>query len=334
MTYATIAERAQRISQRAFLRLLRRGLAYQLEAPTLWDIDFRTAVAQAELEDREMPGAYHRVRFGEPGDLQIDIETTRPELIPACVALIAHPDDERYREVFGREITVPLFGTRVPIRPHPLASPEKGSGIAMCCTFGDVTDVVWWRELRLPVRAVVQPDGRMAPVSFGTAGWESRDAATAATHYSQLQGLPVTRARERIVDILKGTGDMICLASDPKSAQFHSACYHSDMEPFMARGRALRESGVTGAQVDTVRFREVKEGKIVMPKNPSALYQLFGGTFDPVKGEVTGATPLYVVYIPFSTGKSTGLPEKPVGKMPWVMFPGTPKAHIMFTPGM
>ena len=138
----------------------------------------------------------------------------------------------------------------------------------------------------------------------------------------------------RLVSLRKGAGDMICLASDPRSAQFHSACYHSDMEPFMARGRALRESGVKGPQVDSVRFREVKEGKIAMPKNPSALYQLFGGTFDAVKGEVTGATPLYVVYIPFSTGKSTGLPEKPVGKMPWVMFPGTPKAHIMFTPGM
>ncbi|MGE5815838.1 MAG: class I tRNA ligase family protein, partial [Acidobacteriota bacterium] len=209
MTYATIGERAQRLSQRAFLHLLKRGLAYQLEAPTLWDIDFRTAVAQAELEDREMPGAYHRVRFGEPGDLQIEIETTRPELIPACVALIAHPDDERYRELFGREITVPLFGTRVPIRPHPLASPEKGSGIAMCCTFGDVTDVVWWRELQLPVRAIVQPDGRLAPVAWGTPGWESRDTSQANTHYAQLQGLPVAKARERIVDILKGTGDMI-----------------------------------------------------------------------------------------------------------------------------
>jgi valyl-tRNA synthetase len=209
MTYATIGVRAQRVSQRAFLHLLQRDLAYQLEAPTLWDVDFRTAVAQAELEDREMPGAYHRIRFGEPGDLQIEIETTRPELIPACVALIAHPDDERYRELFGREITVPLFGTRVPIRPHPLATPEKGSGIAMCCTFGDVTDVVWWRELRLPVRAIVQPDGRLAPVPWGSPGWESRDASEANLFYAQLQGLPVAKARERIVDILKGTGDMI-----------------------------------------------------------------------------------------------------------------------------
>ncbi|HSL20964.1 MAG TPA: valine--tRNA ligase [Vicinamibacterales bacterium] len=209
MTYATIGERAQRVSQRAFLRLFQRGLAYQVEAPTLWDVDFRTAVAQAELEDREVPGAYHRVRFGETGDLEIDIETTRPELIPACVALVAHPDDERYKPLFGREITVPLFGTRVPMRPHALASQEKGSGIAMCCTFGDVTDVVWWRELRLPVRAIVQPDGRIAPVAWGSPGWETTDPERAATFYSQIQGLPVAKARDRIVDLLKGTGRLI-----------------------------------------------------------------------------------------------------------------------------
>ncbi len=209
MTYATIGERAQRVSQRAFLRLLQRGQAYQLEAPTLWDVDFRTAVAQAELEDREMPGAYHRVRFGTTGELEIDIETTRPELIPACVALVAHPDDERYTPLFGRDIRVPLFGTRVPIRPHPLASPDKGTGIAMCCTFGDVTDVVWWRELRLPVRAIVQPDGRLAPVAWGSPGWETPEPEHANGFYAQLQGLPVAKARDRIVDMLKGTGDMI-----------------------------------------------------------------------------------------------------------------------------
>src|SRR5262249_6483195 len=102
MTYATIGKRAQRVSQLAFLHLLERGLAYQLEAPTLWDVDFKTAVAQAELEDREMPGAYHRIRFSRiDADGDVQIETTRPELIPACVALVAHPDDERYKPLFG-----------------------------------------------------------------------------------------------------------------------------------------------------------------------------------------------------------------------------------------
>src|SRR5947208_12249440 len=159
MTYATIGSRAQRVSQLAFLHLLERGLAYQVEAPTLWDVDFKTAVAQAELEDRDTPGAFHKIRFGE-----VDIETTRPELIPACVALVAHPDDERYKPLFGKEVVTPLFGARVPVKAHALADPEKGTGIAMICTFGDITDVTWWRELSLPVRAVIQPDGTLRDV--------------------------------------------------------------------------------------------------------------------------------------------------------------------------
>src|SRR3954451_11653401 len=146
MTYATIGRRAQRISQAAFLRLLKRGVAYQLEAPTLWDVDFRTAVAQAELEDREQPGAYHRLKFARAdGGGALTSDTTRPELIPACVALVAHPDDERYKPLFGTDVITPLFGVRVPLRPHALADPEKGTGVAMICTFGDVTDVTWWR---------------------------------------------------------------------------------------------------------------------------------------------------------------------------------------------
>ena len=127
MTYATIGRRAQRVSQLAFLRLLQRDLAYQLEAPTLWDIDFRTAVAQAELEDREQPGAYHRIRFARAdGDGYVDVETTRPELIPACVALVAHPDDERYKPLFDREVITPLFGVRVPVKPAPARRSGKG----------------------------------------------------------------------------------------------------------------------------------------------------------------------------------------------------------------
>src|ERR1700682_593886 len=101
MTYATIGRRAQRVSQIAFLHLLHRGCVYQTEAPTLWDVDFRTAVAQAELEDREVPGAYHRIRFARADGGFVEIETTRPELIPACVALVAHPDDERFQSLFG-----------------------------------------------------------------------------------------------------------------------------------------------------------------------------------------------------------------------------------------
>ena len=209
MTYATIDRRAQRVSQLSFLRLLQRGQAYQLEAPTLWDIDFRTAVAQAELEDREQPGAYHRIRFAKADRTgHVEIETTRPELIPACVALVAHPDDERYRPLFDREVVTPLFGARVPVKAHPLADPEKGSGIAMICTFGDVTDVVWWRELSLPVRAVIEQNGTLRRLTWGEAGWESVDAAAAQQHYDQLAGLSAAKARARIVDLLRERGDL------------------------------------------------------------------------------------------------------------------------------
>jgi valyl-tRNA synthetase len=214
LTYATIGRHARRVSQLAFLRNLQRGDAYQLEAPTLWDVDFRTAVAQAELEDREMPGAYHRVRFPlADGTGHIDIETTRPELIPACVSLVAHPDDPRYQPYFGREVLTPLFGTPVPVRAHTLADPEKGSGIAMICTFGDVTDVVWWRELALPVRAILQPNGALRPVTWGAAGWESREPAAAQQRYDQLAGLSAVKARTKIVELLKESGDLL---ADPR----------------------------------------------------------------------------------------------------------------------
>jgi valyl-tRNA synthetase len=209
MTYSTVGRASQRVSQRAFLHLLERDLAYQLEAPTLWDIDFRTAVAQAELEDREVAGAYHRIRFARGGGQFIDIDTTRPELIPACVALVAHPDDERFKPLFGSEAITPLYGVRVPIRPHALANPEKGTGVAMICTFGDITDVTWWRELSLPVRAVLLPDGRLRAIQWGSPGWETIDAARAQAEYDEVAGLTAAKARAKIVERLQASGDLV-----------------------------------------------------------------------------------------------------------------------------
>jgi valyl-tRNA synthetase len=216
MTYTTIGARAQRISQRSFLGLLARGEAYQLEAPTLWDVDFQTAVAQAELEDRERPGAMNRVRFrlaesgaGDEASGEALIETTRPELIPACVALLAHPDDERQRGLVGKEVLTPLFGTRVPVLTHPLVDPEKGTGLVMVCTFGDLTDVVWWRELGLPVRSVLGADGRLAEVPWGAPGWESQDVERARRDYEQLQGRTVNQARKRILELLEQADDLV-----------------------------------------------------------------------------------------------------------------------------
>lgn len=132
----------------------------------------------------------------------------------------------------------------------------------------------------------------------------------------------------------KGTNGMTCLGPNPAQQDFHVACYQEALEPFMARGRELRKRGVLGPQVDTVRFAEAKNGTLALPTQPSALYSLSGGVFDAEKGAVTGARALYVVYVPYATTQNTGISSKPVGNAPWLMFPGTPKAHIMFTPTM
>ncbi|MGH3651232.1 MAG: class I tRNA ligase family protein, partial [Acidimicrobiia bacterium] len=201
-TYATIDEHSQRTSQRVFLNSLARGEAYSQDAPVLWDIDFQTAVAQAELEDREKAGAYHRIAFHEPDGSPIYIETSRPELICSCVALVAHPDDQRYQPLFGSTATTPLFGVEVPVVSHELADPEKGTGVAMICTFGDTTDVTWWRELDLPTRAVIQRDGRLQEE---TPDWLTGDAAGV---YAEIAGLFANQARRRMAGLLAASGDL------------------------------------------------------------------------------------------------------------------------------
>ncbi|HEX4442357.1 MAG TPA: valine--tRNA ligase [Galbitalea sp.] len=203
-TYRTIGPEAQLAAQRAFLRNLARGEAYQADAPTLWDITFRTAVAQAELEDKEQSAAYHAIAFHKSDGSDLIIETTRPELLPACVAVVAHPDDERYQSLFGTTVTTPLFGVEVPVVSHHLAQKDKGSGIAMICTFGDVTDVVWWRELDLPNRTIIGADGRILadpPDAIRTV------AAKAA--YAELAGKTVFSAKARIAELLRESGELI-----------------------------------------------------------------------------------------------------------------------------
>jgi valyl-tRNA synthetase len=203
LTYATIDDHARRVAQRAFLRNLRRGEAYASEAPTLWDVDFQTAVAQAETEDREIAGAYHRVAFTRPGGAPVVVETTRPELIPSCVALVAHPDDDRYRSLVGTEVLTPLFGVRVPVLAHRLADPGKGSGIAMICTFGDTTDVVWWRELGLPTRTVIQRDGHF---QLSTPPWLKGEGAR---YWEQLAGKTPKQAQRTVVELLRESGNLV-----------------------------------------------------------------------------------------------------------------------------
>jgi len=202
-TYQTISTSAQKVSQQAFLNNLARGEAYQSMAPTLWDVTFRTAVAQAELEDREQPGAYHRIGFNGPNG-KVFIETTRPELIPACVALVAHPDDERYQPLFGKTVRTPLFDVEVPVVSHRLAQIDKGSGIAMICTFGDVTDVIWWRELDLPNRAIIGFDGRIQDTAP-----EGITSEQGLAFFAELAGKTVFSAKTRIVELLQESGDMV-----------------------------------------------------------------------------------------------------------------------------
>jgi len=210
-TYATIDEASRRTSQLAFLHDLARGDAYSQEAPSLWDVTFQTAVAQAELEDRERPGAYHQLAFHltggattTDGGTDVLIDTTRPELVISCVALVAHPDDERFQALFGATVTTPAFGVEVPILAHPLAEPDKGTGVAMICTFGDVTDVTWWRELDLPTRAVIGRDGRF---QADAPEWLTTDVAR--QHYGRIARKAAGGAREQMVQILTETGELL-----------------------------------------------------------------------------------------------------------------------------
>ena len=214
-TYATIDDRSRRTSQRMFLRNLARGEAYTSEAPTLWDVDFQTAVAQAEMEDKELDGAYYRLRFDD-----IEIETTRPELVAACVALVAHPDDERYAARFGTMVHSPLFGVEVPVLAHHLAEPDKGSGIAMICTFGDVTDVVWWRELHLPTRSIVTRSGRITETP--PPGVPDNEA------WRAIAGRSVKQAQRAVVELLAASGD---LAGDPRPIKHPVKFYERGSRP-------------------------------------------------------------------------------------------------------
>ena len=205
LLYTTISEHARRTAQSAFLRNLERGEAYTQEAPTLWDVDFGTAVAQAELEDRERPGAFHKLKFHVPDETRSEftVETTRPELIAACVGLVAHPDDARYQHLFGKVAHTPIFNVEVPVFAHPLAQQDKGSGIAMVCTFGDLTDVIWWRELNLATRPTIGRDGRIV------ADAPEIMSADARKQYARIAGKTVKQAQVITVEILRETGELI-----------------------------------------------------------------------------------------------------------------------------
>ena len=255
LVYTTIGERARRVSQRAFLRNLAGGHAYQQDAPTLWDIDERTAVAQAEMDDREVAGAYHKVAFHRVDGGDIVIDTTRPELLPSCVAMVAHPSDERYQPLFGTTVRTPLFDVEVPVLAHHLAEPDKGTGIAMICTFGDTTDVTWWRELDLPSRALIGFDGRFATEA---PGWITTDAGR--EHYAALAGLAPKQAQKKVVELLTASGEML---GEPRPIMHPVKFYERGSRPLEivatrqwyirngGRDEALRDALVARGNEDT-----------------------------------------------------------------------------------
>jgi valyl-tRNA synthetase len=238
--YRTVGDRARTLAQHSFLDLWNKGRVYTSYAPTMWDVDFQTAVAQAEVEDRELPGAYHHLEFGVEGsDESFVIATTRPELLPACVGVTAHPEDERYKHLFGKNAVTPLFFAPVPIFPSELADPEKGSGILMVCTFGDATDVLWWRDQGLAMRQVLGRAGRLMPVRFdaeGSEGFQSLQPEKANAYYAQIEGKRVKQAQAAIVELLRdeeasATGNGAPLRGDLESIQHPVKFYEKGDTP-------------------------------------------------------------------------------------------------------
>ncbi len=236
LEYSTISSHSRRLAQLSFLDLLKKGHVYNVVAPTMWDVDFRTAVAQAEVEDRPVRGAFHHLRFGVEGGGEFVIATTRPELLPACVAVAAHPEDARYALLIGRKAITPLFRAPVPIFASPLVDREKGTGILMVCTFGDQTDLAWWRDQGLALRQVIGRDGRMAPADFGGEAFPSLDPERANAGYGQLVGKTVKEAQKAIVELLRdpaaaAAGELPALVEEPKPIEHAVKFYEKGDRP-------------------------------------------------------------------------------------------------------
>ncbi len=234
LQYATIDDHCRRISQSSFLEMAEKGFAYSTEAPTMWDVDFQTAVAQAEVVDKSLPGHFHDLRFAVEGGGDFVITTTRPELLPACIAVVAHPDDTRYQSLFGKYAITPLFDARVPIMPAEHADPEKGSGILMVCTFGDSADVEFWKRSKLPLKQVIGRSGTLLPVTFGEGQFSSLDPEKAQKNYNELCGLEVRKAKARIVELLGSElrPDGSCpLASEPRPIEHPVKFYEKGDRP-------------------------------------------------------------------------------------------------------
>ncbi|MBO5997903.1 MAG: valine--tRNA ligase, partial [Alphaproteobacteria bacterium] len=230
LKYSTISPTAIKISQASFLDLVRKGLCRSVESPTMWDIDFQSAVAQAEIEDREMSSFFHDIRFGVEGepDTYFTIATTRPEFLPACIAVVAHPDDERYKKYFGKKAIVPLFDIPVPIVPSEHAEMDKGTGIMMVCTFGDAADVAWWKQSGLPIKQIIGLDGRIIKQEYGKGNFVSLNVEKAKKYYDEIAGLKVKQARAKIVEFLRESKDLL---AEPKPLVHPVKFYEKGSQP-------------------------------------------------------------------------------------------------------
>ena len=183
--YRTIDERTLKTSQKSFIDLYEMGREYRKEAPTLWCPHCETAISQVETEDMEKEGIFNNIHFSVEEDQEVVISTTRPELLPACVAIFVHPDDEEHRHLVGKKAEVPLFGQEVPIFEDEDVDMETGTGVVMCCTFGDQADIDWWYAHDLPLRIAIDETGYMTDVA------------------QDYEGMHVDEAKEKIIEDLK-----------------------------------------------------------------------------------------------------------------------------------
>lgn len=230
--YTTINPHCQKTAQKSFIDLIKQGDCVSHDAPVMWDTQFQTAVAQAEVEDRTKQAIYHDIEFSvfdsdkNNKNNKFIISTTRPELLPACVAVVAHPDDERFKHLFGKEAVTPLFEARVPILPAEHADPEKGTGILMVCTFGDSNDVQFWKEEKLPLKQVISRQGNFIDIKFVDHNessdklenniFNSINPEKANFYYANLNGLYVKQARKVLVELLENNTDALIKVSKPQ----------------------------------------------------------------------------------------------------------------------
>lgn len=205
--YRTISDASRSVSQLSFIDLYRNGYLERRREPSLWDPVDRTAVAQAEVDEMERESTLNEIPFRLENGQEITVATTRPELLGACGALMIHPGDPRTPALRGQKAVSPLYGVPVPVIADPDADPEKGTGVVMCCTFGDVTDIHWWRTHKLPLRTVIDNRGRLeSTTGIGQAGWPSIDTDMARKTVAALAGMKVAAARKAVLEMLDAHG--------------------------------------------------------------------------------------------------------------------------------